>query len=207
MIDFITFKDNFKQQAIFTRNDILVRYGNFYMKNLYYWQKKGLVIKLRNECYCFSEFIKLPRAKIYVCYELYKPCYISMQTALSYYKIIPDAVVTSIGITTNKTKYFSNFFGGFYYYNIKKELFFGYILTEINPDMFVYIAEKEKSILDYLYLGTWISATKKGIYSERFDENEIMTLNWDKLYEYLERFNSVRLVKKVNILRKINDKY
>jgi len=42
--------------------------------------------------------------------ELVSPSYISLETVLSFYSIIPDAVVSYTSVTTKQTKFFKNDF-------------------------------------------------------------------------------------------------
>ena len=74
-----------------------------------------------------------------------------MESALSYYGLIPEAVYSTVSITTKKTKHFKNKVGNFIYHHIKNELFRSYKKVEVEGFP-VNIAGPEKSILDYIYL-------------------------------------------------------
>lgn len=121
------------------------------------FSQKKLVTKIKRELYCFNptyidEFV--------LANKLYQPSYISLETALNYYGMIPDIPqsLTSIGTTT--TKKIDNQFGSFRYVKIKPSLFFGFTsiqssrLSTNSQDSPIYynLALKEKALLDYFYV-------------------------------------------------------
>lgn len=86
---------------------------------------------------------------------LYKPSYISLETALNYYGIIPDVPSTITSITTITTKNFSNDYGKFSYSKIKRKLFDPFALIrvgDVNSIFYFDIACAEKALLDFAYL-------------------------------------------------------
>lgn len=84
---------------------------------------------------------------------IYGPSYISFQTALAYYGLIPERVYVICSATSNKhkTKEFKNEFGIYSYKDIPQSAYpFG--LKRIEEDGYCYfIATKEKAICDMLY--------------------------------------------------------
>lgn len=117
---------------------------------LFRFLKKGLITKIKRGLYCFEpdlidEFDLAER--------LYQPSYISLETALNYYGLIPDVpqAVTSINLTT--TKKIKNRFGDFFYNKIKPPLFFGFLkIKSPKSAVFFNLARKEKALLDYFYI-------------------------------------------------------
>jgi len=112
--------------------------------------QKGLIAQIKRGIYCFqpdrvNEFI--------LANYLYFPSYISLETALNYYGIIPDIpqTVTSIDLTT--TRKITNQFGSFSYSKVKSSLFWGYqkVAVPQSQDWFS-IAQPEKALLDYFYI-------------------------------------------------------
>jgi len=115
---------------------------------LSYNSKKGVFSRIKRGAYIYSAN---PPIKFEIANYLWKPSYISFETALSYYGVIPETVYTITSATTNPTKEF-NFENQIYkYYQIKKKVFFGYKPIKIR-DSTILIADKEKALLDYLYL-------------------------------------------------------
>lgn len=84
---------------------------------------------------------------------LVEPSYISLETVLSQYSIIPDAVTSYSSITTKKTQSYSNSHGTFYYSSLKEDYYFGFDYTYGDSEKhWVFIAKREKALLDYFYL-------------------------------------------------------
>jgi len=85
---------------------------------------------------------------------MYQPSYVSLESALHIYGMIPEEVMQVTSITTTKPKKFSTADGGFLYSKVKQSLFFGFekIQDSYNLSMFYSIAEPEKALLDYIYI-------------------------------------------------------
>jgi predicted transcriptional regulator of viral defense system len=114
------------------------------------WTKKGHIERLRRGVYKFSDYqIK----DISVLSSFFLPSYISCETALNYYGIIPDIPFATTSVVTTKTITIkTKNYGLFIYHHIKPELFFDYL--KIDSD-FLYsykIATPEKALFDFLYL-------------------------------------------------------
>lgn len=115
------------------------------------WVENKTLIQLKRGLYILNvPGVKKP-PDFYLANWIVFPSYVSMESALSYYELIPEAVYSTVSITTKKTKHFNNELGNFIYHHIKNELFGGYIKLEVE-EFSVNIADPEKSILDYLYL-------------------------------------------------------
>ncbi len=139
--------------------------------------KKGVFSRIKRGVYICSAN---PPTKFEIANYLWKPSYISFETALSYYGLIPETVYTITSATTKSTKEF-NFENQVYkFYQIKKNLFFGYKPIKIR-DSIVLIADKEKALLDYLYL----LSLKKWSLNERLD---LTIMDKKKLGKYLNFF-------------------
>ena len=123
-----------------TENQILVQLSRFVKSGQLNQPRKGLY--LLGEHQIDNPFL-LANA---IC----EPSYISMETALNYYGLIPDIPSAITSVTTRKTKTYENDYGKFIYRSIKPELFFGFEFIGYN------IALPEKAILDYLQLNPHI---------------------------------------------------
>lgn len=78
--------------------------------------------------------------------RLYSPSYISLETALNYYGVIPDIPIAVRSVTPITTKKIETDLGNYYYLKIDSKLFFGFSQAPFA------IAYKEKALLDYFYL-------------------------------------------------------
>ncbi len=156
------------------------------------------VVRLKRWLYAIWE--KMDSLKI--ANELVSPSYISLETVLSFYSIIPDAVVSYTSVTTKQTKFFKNDFWAFYYSSIKKDLYFWYKYKN-----WVFIAEKEKALLDYFYLKSKL--LKLNVYDYANIDNKKFSSIWCKkadIWFKEERFENLDILD-FKILKKYSKKF
>jgi predicted transcriptional regulator of viral defense system len=114
------------------------------------FSKKKLISKIKRGLYCFD----LTRIdELELANKLYQPSYITLETALNYYGLIPDIpqMVTSVNLIT--TKKIINQLGVFQYTKIRSSLFFGFTkIKSPQSQSYINLALKEKTLLDYFYL-------------------------------------------------------
>jgi len=148
--------------------------------------KSGLFLKLRNNYYMLKD-THLP---LYViANKLYQPSYISLETALSHYGIIPETVYTVTSVTTKPTREFTTPKSAFSYQRIKKSVFTGYGPVSIEGHV-VLLAEAEKALADYLYFVD----LKKTSLNDRLN---LKNIRRNKLLNYISAFKRESLKKKV----------
>lgn len=151
-------------------------------KFIHSYAAKGLFIKLRNGLYSLKKNQPSPYV---IANKLYQPSYISLETALSFHQLIPEAVYSLTSVTTKATREFEALNQLFSYTRFKKSAFRGYQLVTRGEDRFL-IAEPEKAVADYLYLVALGHKTLNDrLYRERFDQN--------KLIEWIQLFNNNQL--------------
>lgn len=109
--------------------------------------KSGLFIKLRNGLYALKDSDLSAYA---IANRIYQPSYISLEKALSHYRLIPEIVYAITSVTTKPTAEFKTPKGIFTYQKIKKNAFAGYSPKQISGET-ILIAEPEKALADYLY--------------------------------------------------------
>lgn len=117
-------------------------------KFIHHYVTKGLFSKLRNNLYLLQERAPSP---FVIANKLYQPSYISLETALSYYQLIPEVAYGVTSVTTKATREFVALEQSCTYTRIKKGVFQGYRLITSGSDRFL-MAEPEKAVADYLYL-------------------------------------------------------
>ena len=194
------FNNSFLDEVCINVHQINAKFPGMDKNNLSRWVRRGKLIKLRNGFYSFPEYINESSSQMYIANRIYKPSYISLHTALSFYGIIPEGVINITSITTLKTAEFENRFGTFSYKTIQPGFFFGYWQRPYLRDMTFLLAEPEKAIADLLYIYTFYD-TRKEIEELRFDRDIINELvNPIKLIEYAGRFNNKALTNRVRIL-------
>ncbi len=127
------------------------------------------------------------------------PSYISFETALAYYGMIPERVyvIKSATYMKNKKKEFSNSFGLFQYCDINKNAY-PYDINEIEIDgVKVQIASREKALLDMISVVSPRKSMKEIQYllfdDLRIDEVIFDELDKNKMIELCDLYNSTSL--------------
>lgn len=193
------FREKLKKFIVFTLTDIRKIEPNFYGPRLHEWQQKGYIKKLRRGYYMFSGTPINEPALFLLANRLYAPSYVSFETALSYYGLIPEGVYAVTSATTRKTAAFKTPLAEFSYRTIKAPLFFGYRLEAYGGERYK-IAEIEKVVLDYLYFNPHISQAAD-FYEWRFNSQEFLArADMPKLRAYTKIFNSPRLADRLKQL-------
>ncbi len=148
---YIDFREAMKIYPVFSIREIEKRFPGFDNRRLNEWQKKGYIQKLRNQYYCFTDRVTEEPALYYAANTIYRPSYVSLETALAWYGFIPEGVFQVVSCTTRKTQSFETPRGRFLYRHLKESLYFGYRLEQWKAHYFL-IADAEKTLIDYLYL-------------------------------------------------------
>ncbi|MFH1715488.1 MAG: hypothetical protein ABH857_04800 [Elusimicrobiota bacterium] len=148
---YIELKNELNSFSVFSLKDIKAIDPNFHRSRLNDWQKKGYLQKIIRGYYVFSDTQITDKILFKIANKIYSPSYVSLETALSYYGFIPEAVYAITSVSTKKTTSFNTFAANFMYRSIAKHIFFGYDLIADNNRCFR-MAKPEKAILDFLYL-------------------------------------------------------
>jgi len=201
-LTYFDFRNALIDFKVFSIGDAKKLFPGFDSKRLVEWQKKNYLRKLINKWYLFTEIPVDEILLFRISNCLYRPSYVSLESALSYYSLIPEAVYSQQAITTRKTTTYETPVGSFNYRSIKPELFFGYEILH-KDKLPVMIAEAEKALLDYLYLTASLK-TIKDIEALRFNYAEMQSrVDWKKLEKYALVFGSKTLDKRIKDLKKL----
>ena len=199
-MNFIEFRRKMFDLACFNINQIYAWQPDFNRNNLVRWTNRGLIIRLKQGYYTFPEYKGKADYPFYFANRIYRPSYISLHTALSFYGMIPEAVVQITSVTSLKTASFSNAFGEYSYQSEKEELMFGYDLKPMEDGLTLMFARPEKALLDLLYLYPFYDSTQE-LEELRLDESYLNEdLSRDILQEYTSRFENKALEQRVQRL-------
>ena len=157
-------------RPFFTSDDIRLRDLNVYKYQLNSRQKKGYIIQAKRGVYVFSEY-KDKISGFELAKLIYNPSYISLESALSQYGLIPEYVPSTTSVSTRTSRQFTNDFGTFYFRHIKPNLFWGYRIIETRVGKYL-LAEPEKALLDYLHLNIRKIKTETDIEAIRINYEE-----------------------------------
>ncbi len=204
-MNFIQFKDALKDFTVFSLNDIRLIDLHFHRRRLIEWQEKEYIRKVAKGRYIFSD-LKIDENVLFeIANRIYSPSYVSLESALSYYQLIPEAVYGITSVSTRRTYSFQTTLGEFTYKTIRPALFFGYEIMTFNSKVFK-IASMEKAILDFFYLHPYINS-ESDFTSLRFNAEVFMQIyNRKRMQGYLRKFAKKALSERISIFLKFMTK-
>lgn len=114
-------------------------------------ERAGEIIRLKRGLYVVSpEISGKPLSSELIANRLYGPSYVSMQTALRYYGLIPEAVYVTQSLTVKHSRCFENAVGRFQYVSCHPD-YFSIGLTQISEDGYNFVmASPEKALCDLI---------------------------------------------------------
>jgi len=193
-VNYRFFERIFKRFGVVSVSQVRATKLVFDKNNFGRWEKQGLLIKLKNGYYAFTDVAYTQGFANYAAGKIYKPSYISLHTALAFHGIIPETANEITSVSSLKTSEFKNSLGTFSYKKIKPSLMFGYNAVEKNGFTF-FMASPEKAILDLLYLEPSYNLKK---------EMQNLRLNWKKLTTLAKKFKKQVILDKVALLKNIS---
>ena len=148
----------------------------------------GQIIRLKKGLYILSED---ESGKSYnrflIANHLYGPSYVSMQTALRYYGLIPEQVYAVQSVTSKAARQFDTPLGHFYFTHCSAEWLSVGVRMQRDEGLSYLIATPEKALFDLVQFTSGISMRYQCEVAEwlendlRFDMDAIATLNIDLL--------------------------
>ena len=150
-MNYHTLRDSLKDFTVFSLRDILRVEPGFHRRRLNDWQAKEYIRKVIKGFYIFAGLPLDEMVLFEIANRVYKPSYVSLESALAYYQLIPESVFGVTSISTRRTYRFSTELAEFRFRTVKPGLFFGYDLVSVHGKR-VKIARPEKAVLDFLYL-------------------------------------------------------
>lgn len=193
LLEFIKTLEKF-EKPVFTVNDVAriigadKDYARVYLHRL---AAKGVMEAVERNKYALADNHPYVTAS-----NLVFPSYISFLTALHYYGATTQ-IPGSIYIASTRSKKSLNLKGySVEFVKLKKERFFGYTREKFQGK-FIFVAEKEKLIVDSLFLPRYCPV------DETFKALEDKELNIDTLIEYGLRMDSIVTLKRLGCLLEI----
>jgi predicted transcriptional regulator of viral defense system len=158
------------------------------------WVTSGRIYQLRRGLYSIAPpYQKTKPHPFLVANHLQKASYVSLQSALAYYGLIPEVVNITTSVSTGRPEKLETPLGIFDFRHIKTDLLFGYKMTNLG-DQSAFVATPEKALLDLIYLhpgGDSIDYLRE----LRLQNTEI--LDTSIIREFAEKFKTPRLQKAV----------
>jgi predicted transcriptional regulator of viral defense system len=197
---FREFQSQAKDMLSFNLNDVRKLDPDFHRQQLNDWLDRGYIQPLTGGYYLFADTQLDESCLFMLANRIYEPSYISRESALAHYHIIPESVLGITSVSSRKTRQLESEWGRFIYRRIKPTLMFGYQVIEHDRIIKYKIASLEKTVLDYLYRNTRISSIDDfdGL---RWNRQELVGLADNPLFKkYLNIFNNQALERKAHLL-------
>ncbi len=189
-----------KDLPAFNLNDVRKIDPAFHRQQLHDWQARGYIQPFAGGYYVLADADMNERVLFMLANKIYDPSYISLESALAYYKVIPETVLGVTSISSRKTMQYETGWGTFRYRRIKPPLV-GYQVIETSPNTKFKMAFPEKAVLDYLYLNSDIQsiADFEGL---RWNKLQLKELMDEVIFErYTKILGKSTLVNRVNLFK------
>jgi predicted transcriptional regulator of viral defense system len=128
-------------------------HSRYVRKQLSLWNKSGRVYQLRRGLYALAPpFQKAKPHPFVVANRMVHGSYVSLQSALAHYGLIPESVPVTTSVSTGRSRRWDTPLGGYEFRHIKADLLFGYRLLDLGLGQHATIATPEKALLDLIHL-------------------------------------------------------
>lgn len=117
------------------------------------WTGAGRLYQLRRGLYAIAPpFQKVTPHPFLVANRLVLGSYVSLQSALAYYGLIPEAVPVTTSVTSDRPGRWDTPLGVYEFRHIQTDLLTDYRRLEVAAGQLAYVASPEKALLDLIYL-------------------------------------------------------
>jgi len=114
------------------------------------WSRAGKIRQLRRGLYALvPPYQNVAPHPFLIANALMPGSYVSGQSALAYYGLIPEYAPRTLSVTTSRP---SQWDGGFIFQHLAPRLFFGYKSVELSHGQSAFVAAPEKALLDLAHL-------------------------------------------------------
>ncbi len=117
------------------------------------WTKAGRLFQFRRGLYALAPpFQKVKPHPFLIANRMVRGSYVSCQSALAHYGLIPEYVPVVVSVTTARPARWETPLGIFEFRHIKTELLRGSRLVDLGGGQRAFVALPEKALLDLIYL-------------------------------------------------------
>ena len=116
------------------------------------WSRAGKLCRIRRGWYLIEKpYRARDVSEAVIANTVVEPSYLSLEWALGFYGLIPEAIFNPTSITTARGIGFTAKDRGYFYHHVQPAFFAGYEKVERGGDVFI-IAGPEKALLDKMYI-------------------------------------------------------
>jgi predicted transcriptional regulator of viral defense system len=159
------------------------------------WVSNGRLIQIRKGLYMLSDtYRKKTPHPFLVANTMKRASYISLQSALAHYGLIPEYVPSVTSVTTGRPETVSSSIGNYIFKHIKIALFYSYKKIEFGEGQSAFVASPEKALLDLLYL---TPGSNNLSYQKELRLQNLETLDLVQLTHLAQESKSQKLVRAI----------
>lgn len=155
------------------------------------WATAGKLIQLRKGLYALAPpYARIKPHPFVVANALVRGSYVSSQSALSHYGLIPEYTPATTSAAARRPGVWDTPLGRFEYRHLKRARLSGYDLLEVVPGQHAFVARPEKALLDMVYFqpGGDAPAQLRELRLQNLDR-----LNLDALRQMSDALGSLKL--------------
>jgi len=157
------------------------------------WVTSGRIYQLRRGLYAIAPpYQKVKPNPFVIANRMVRASYVSCQTALAYYDLIPDIVQVTVSVTAGRPGRWETPLGVYQFHHIQQDLLRGYRMLDLGNHQQALVATPEKALLDLIYL------TPGGSTPAYMNELRLQNMEQIQLENYsrgAEMFSSPRMSK------------
>jgi predicted transcriptional regulator of viral defense system len=159
------------------------------------WTKSGRVYQLRRGLYALAPpYQKVKPHPFLLANRMQRASYVSCQSALAFYGLIPDTVHATLSVTADRPGRLETPLGSFDFRHVRPELLCGYRMVNLGNNQQALVATPEKALLDLVYLQPGGDAPE---YLRELRLQNLERLNLDELQRHAEIFATPKLQRAV----------
>ncbi|MBN1895168.1 hypothetical protein JW906_11760 [bacterium] len=170
------------------------------LKQVSQWCRSGRLIQLRRGLYMPSPpFRKTKPHPFVLSNRILSGSYVSLQSALSHYGVIPEYVAAITAVTVRRPGVWNTQLGVFSFRHIRTSFFSGYDMADLGEGKQAFIAFPEKALLDLIYLEPGADSMD---YVRELRLQNTQRFNPQKLIQMAGRSGSPKLKRSADIILK-----
>ena len=164
------------------------------------WVTSGRILQLRRGLYAIAPpYQKTKPHPFHVANHLQRASYISLQSALSYYGMIPENALITTSVSTSRPGRFVTPLGIYYFHHLKISLLFGYQMIDLGGQSAL-VATPEKALLDLVYLHPGGDAPE---YLNELRLQNLEKLDARTLKDDAKKFGSPKMIRAVEVILRL----
>ncbi len=162
------------------------------------WVQTGRIFQLRRGLYTLAPpYQKVIPHPFAIANELVHGSYVSCQSALAFYGLIPEGVPQTISVCRGRPNHWHTPFGEFWFHHLADRLMTAYRMVDLPGYNKVFVATPEKALLDLIHLQP---AGDNPVYLQELRLQNVEILDLQQLQTMAEKSNSPKLIRAAQII-------